>query len=72
MVIFGSQSVDIEGVDNPADLTEPTSLAFDIPNVTTGTYPVRLRVNGVDSLPVKLTSNPVTLEFDTNQQVIVP
>jgi hypothetical protein len=70
-VIFGSQSVDITLIDNPVDLNQPTNITFDIPDVDPGTYTVRLRVDGIDSLPVTISAPPVTLDFDKNQQVTV-
>ena len=40
--------------------------------MTAGEYIVRLRVDGIDSLPVTITGSPPTLDFDAQQKVTVP
>ena len=47
------------------------SLTFTIPGVAVGEYPVRLRVEGIDSLPVTFSGTPPTFEFDPLQTVRV-
>jgi hypothetical protein len=69
-LIFGSRGV------LPASITQggpndPTSLDFTIPNVAAGEYLVRLRVEGIDSLPITITGSPAVLEFDPQQRVTV-
>ena len=58
---------------NPADPTKPTSLTFQVSGVVaSGTpYPVRLRVDGVDSMPFVATGTPPKFSFDPNQSVKV-
>lgn len=49
----------------------PTTLTFVVPEVPAGTYPVRLRVDGVDSIPVSYAGDPPLPAFDPEQQVQV-
>jgi hypothetical protein len=49
----------------------PTTLTFSIPNVDAGSYVVRLRVNGVDSIPVIYSGTPPLPAFDGSQTVTV-
>jgi hypothetical protein len=68
-LLFGDQLVTPQSITNPADTHQPTALLFQIPNVAKGTYTVRLRVDGADSIPVDFSgSTPV---FASNQQVVV-
>lgn len=46
-----------------------TKLTCNIPSVTQGEYVVRLRVDGIDSIPVDFNTFP--WEFDQNQKIIV-
>src|SRR5262249_43043907 len=50
-LVFGTQSVAPASVSTPGDPLQPTTLTFQLKAVTAGTYIVRLRVSGVDSLP---------------------
>lgn len=58
-------------VVTPADTTQPSVVTVTIPNVSTGTYVVRLRVDGVDSDPVRYVGGPPLPEFDPASQVVV-
>jgi len=49
----------------------PSTLTFSIPNVDVGSYVVRLRVDGVDSIPVTYSGTPPLPAFDGNQIVTV-
>lgn len=49
-----------------------TSLSFQVGAIVAGTYSLRLRVDGVDSLLIKLDPNTNLPTFDTDQQVIIP
>jgi len=71
VVLFGSQSVTPASIDTPADTSKPTTVTFDVPPVATGIYLVRLRVNGIDSLPIVVSGSPPKLSFDANSQVKV-
>jgi hypothetical protein len=68
-VIFGTQSVVPSSIVTPADPLQPTSIQFLVPAVAAGTYIVRLRVDGIDSLPITISGS--TMSFDVNQQVRV-
>jgi len=70
-LIFGSQPVVPNSITTPADPLQPTTLAFTIPGVEAGNYLVRLRVEGIDSLPVTVTGSPAKLDFDPRQKVKV-
>lgn len=68
-LLFGDGMVPPASVNNPADLHQPTALAFKLSGVKAGTYTVRLRVDGADSIPVDYSG--ATPAFATNQQVKV-
>lgn len=71
-LIFGSRQVLPTAIDTPGgDQRQPTELTFDLTAVPPGEYLVRLRVDGVDSLPVTLLGTPPQLAFDANQKVTV-
>jgi hypothetical protein len=74
-VIFGSRALAPATIDTPsatpADLLLPTTVTFVVPNVDPGSYIVRLRVDGVDSLPITLNGSPPILAFDDNQKATV-
>jgi hypothetical protein len=57
----------------PADEGEPTTLTFMVPALKRGTYTVRLRVDGVDSIPLPppQADGQPQLAFDRDQQVVV-
>lgn len=73
LLLFGSQQVAPQSMTNPADTTKPTSLTFQVPGVAASAalYPVRLRVDGVDSMPFVATGSPPKFAFDPNQSVKV-
>jgi len=75
LVIFGSRTITPTTVDTPsattADLLKPTTLTFTVPTVSPGSYIVRLRVDGIDSLPITVSGSPPKLGFDANQTVTV-
>jgi hypothetical protein len=70
-LIFGSTQVSPESIATPANLAQPTKVTFTVPGVTPGSYLVRLRVDGIDSVPVTLTGSPPKLDFDPQQRVVV-
>ena len=70
-LLLGSSAVPPSTVTTPADPTEPTTLDFSIADVVAGDYLVRLRVDGIDSLPVTIVGDPPTFEFDALQTVTV-
>ena len=75
-LLFGDQSLAPTGFINPDPASPtfaqtPTTLTFTVPPVDGGRYTVRLRVDGVDSLPVKFAGDPEIPQFDPEQQVQV-
>jgi hypothetical protein len=70
-LVFGDSEITPATISTPGTLTLPTTLTFSIPSVTAGDYVVRLRVEGIDSLPVVLSGTPPTFAFDTAQTVHV-
>jgi len=70
-LLFGDTSLLPDAIDNPADTHSPTSLTFTVPNVAADDYVVRLRVNGIDSLPIVIAGTPPTIGFDPQQTVTV-
>lgn len=71
-IVFGSLTVPPTAIDTPAgDALQPTTITFAVPPVEPGDYRVRLRVDGIDSLPVTIGGSPPRLEFDPTQKVTV-
>jgi hypothetical protein len=75
-LLFGDRQLEPTSVTNPDPTSPtfqqtPTTLTFDVPGVPAGTYTVRLRVDGVDSIPVVLVGDPAIPAFDPAQQVEV-
>ena len=71
VLLFGESQVRVQTVDTPADESLPTTLDFPIFSVKKGSYLVRLRIDGADSLPIILTGTPPRLEFDPSQKVTI-
>jgi hypothetical protein len=70
-LLFGSTEMRAASIDTPADLTQPSTLHFSIPAPAAGNYLLRLRVDGIDSLPVTVSGSPPTFAFDAAQTVTV-
>lgn len=70
-LVFGEQHIAPLAIGVPADAFQPTSVTFQLTAVPADTYLVRLRVDGVDSIPVVYAGNPALPAFDPNQQVTV-
>lgn len=70
-LLFGSAEVKPSSIVTPADPAQPTTLSFDVPGVVAGSYVVRLRVDGIDSLPVTIGGSPQRIDFDPQQTVVV-
>ena len=71
LLVFGEQQVEPASLTNPADATQPSTLIFTVPGVAAGSYVVRLRVDGVDSIPVVYSGTPPVPAFDPAQKVTV-
>jgi hypothetical protein len=72
LVLFGDRQADPASINTPADTAQPTTLTFKIIGVTAGDHVVRLRVDGVDSIPVSYAGSPPLPQFDPAQTVSVP
>lgn len=81
-VIFGDQELITKTVTTPVNIGgqphKPTSITFEVPKTDVsgnvlqpGSYIVRLRVDGIDSIPIKLSGSPTQLSFDDGQKVRV-
>lgn len=67
LLLFGDQQF---GPKSP--IAAPTNtVEFDVPGAIEGTYVVRLRIDGVDSIPVKYDGSPPLPIFDPEQQVTI-
>lgn len=67
--LFGDRLLVPASITNPADTQQPTALTFQLTDVAAGTYTVRLRVDGADSIPVDFSGSVPA--FATDQQVVV-
>lgn len=70
-LLFGAREIAADSVITPADPAQPSTMTFTVPQVAAGSYPLRLRVDGIDSLPVSLSGSPPLFEFDPQQTVTV-
>jgi hypothetical protein len=71
LLLLGGHPVTPKTVVTPADPTLPSSLDFTVPALPADDYVVRLRVDGVDSLPNVLAGVPPLPQFDPDQKVKV-
>jgi Pvc16 N-terminal domain len=70
-LVFRDQTFTPTVIDTPVDVKQPTTLKFKVPGVAAGQYLVRLRVDGVDSIPAVFQGTPPKLSFDPQQKVTV-
>jgi hypothetical protein len=68
-LLFGDRLLTPASLANPADAQQPTALSFQLTGVASGTYTVRLRVDGADSIPVDFSGSVPA--FAVDQQVVV-
>ncbi|MES2741983.1 MAG: DUF4255 domain-containing protein [Pseudomonadota bacterium] len=71
LLIFGERQAQPTGISTPADVALPSTIDFVLPDVAPGHYLVRLRVDGVDSIPVLYSGTPAAPAFDPAQRVSV-
>lgn len=71
LLLLGGHQMTPDTIVTPADTTLPSSLDFTVPALPADEYVVRLRVDGVDSLPFVMTGTPPRPEFDPAQKVKV-
>ncbi len=69
LLLFGDRVLAPASLVNPADPKQPTALDFQLTGVTAGSYVVRLRVDGADSIPVDFSGSAPA--FAADQQVVV-
>lgn len=69
LLLFGDRVLAPASLVNPADPRQPTALGFQLTDVTAGSYVVRLRVDGADSIPVDFSGSAPA--FAADQQVVV-
>jgi hypothetical protein len=68
-LLFGEREIPVATIPIPANTASPTELTVTVPDALQGTYVVRLRVDGVDSLPVLRSGT--RFEFDPQQKVTI-
>lgn len=68
-LLMGEREIVPAGITTPADPDSDTTLVFSVEGLEPGDYVIRLRVDGVDSIPIDFsTSLP---QFDSNQTVVI-
>lgn len=72
LLVFGDRQVEPTTITTPADASQPTTLLFKLTGLSAGSYLVRLRVDGIDSIPVVYGGTPPVAAFDPAQKVTVP
>lgn len=74
LLLFGDRQIEPDTVTTPADPAQPSTLTFTVHSVealASPGYVVRLRVDGVDSIPVIYAGTPPVAAFDPQQAVVV-
>ncbi|HYD82089.1 MAG TPA: DUF4255 domain-containing protein [Paucimonas sp.] len=76
LILFGNRQIAPKTLVNPDPASPtfretPTTISFEVPAADPGLYLVRLRVDGVDSIPFMLDGTPPVPVFDPGQQVRV-
>ena len=71
MLVVGDRQIRVRPANAPAPPPQPTppDLQFVLPVLKPGTYIVRLRTDGVESLPMRVNPDTGKLEFDPAQTV---
>ena len=70
-LLLGSDELLPTTIATPADTSQPSTLHFSLPGLPAGTYLLRLRVDGIDSLPIVITGSPPSFGFDADQTLKV-
>ena len=68
---FGGRTASPASITTPIGPLQPTSIQFDLNSVAAGEYVVRLRLDGIESIPVLVSGTPPRFEFDPAQKVVV-
>ena len=69
VLLFGDREIEPTSITTPASPTAETTLTFSVTNATAGNYALRLRVEGVDSIPIDFTVDPP--QFAANQVITI-
>ncbi|MEA3276255.1 MAG: DUF4255 domain-containing protein [Pseudomonadota bacterium] len=69
VLLMGDREIMPSSVTTPADADSDTTLQFPVEGLDAGDYVVRLRVDGVDSIPIDFTTS--LPQFDSNQTVVI-
>jgi hypothetical protein len=69
--VFGTRQIVPDAIVTPPDPSQPTRIDVTVPAAATGEYLLRLRVDGIDSLPIELKGTPPALSFDSKQRFTV-
>jgi hypothetical protein len=71
LLAFGGRTIPPASVTTPANTSLPSTLTFQVNNAAAGEYLVRLRIAGIESLPVTASGSPPKFDFDPQQKVVV-
>lgn len=71
LLAFGGRTIPPASVTTPVNPLQSTALVFDATAAAAGEYITRLRIGGIESLPVTATGTPAKFNFDPQQKVIV-
>ncbi|MBT9314526.1 DUF4255 domain-containing protein [Leptothoe spongobia] len=72
MLIWGDRTIAVYEMSHPEDDPRASRLTFRIRELTPGVYPVRLRVDGVDSMPVDVSAVPMQVDPQQQVRITVP
>ncbi len=70
-LLFGGSQIAALTRNTPSDTAEPTTFTFLVRDAKPGAHLIRLRVDGVDSLPFTAAGTPPLIDFDPNQKVTI-
>ncbi len=70
-LLLGTTELLAASISTPADTTQPSSITFEVPAQAVGEYLLRLRVDGIDSLPVQIAGSPAVFAFDPAQKLVL-
>jgi hypothetical protein len=70
-LLFGDAQAAPSAPPAPPNPGDPSTIKFKVTPSEPGKYPVRLRVDGVDSIPITIDANSGNLQFDPNQTVTI-
>jgi hypothetical protein len=68
-LLFGDREIGLGSLADPADASSPSTLSFEVTGAEPGEHVIRLRVDGVDSMPVDFAAQPPV--FAADQKVTI-